>query len=124
MDWRDSVLAARSERIRRRRSRSTSITRTEIGWPIIFCQRCSGVSPVDWLRRMALIWEEGTKPRRPSTATIKPPLLNPMILLSMLVSPSSSFSTFSQDICSWARFKERTTLPFSSSGLRTNTWTS
>ena len=46
MDWRDSVLAARSERIRRRRSRSTSMMRTEIGSPTIFCQRCSGVSPV------------------------------------------------------------------------------
>ena len=33
------------------------------------------------LRRMALIWEEGTNPRNPSTPTISPPLLKPMTLL-------------------------------------------
>ncbi len=98
--WRDSLLAARSEQIRRRRDLSTSMMRTEIGSPIILAQRCSGVSPKAWLRRSALIWDAGTNPRRPCMPTINPPLLYPITLLSIISSLFICSSTEIQAICS------------------------
>ncbi len=81
IDSRVSELAARSDKINLRRSRSTSITHTSISSPTIGLQRFSGVSPVKPALRERLICDAGTKPFRPSTGTIKPPLLYPRIVL-------------------------------------------
>ena len=70
-----SCNAARSDRIRRRRSRSTSITREVIVSPTISPQRCSGVSPLMSARRRKLICDAGTKPRSRPKGTSNPPLL-------------------------------------------------
>ena len=96
-----SFSALRSDNIRRRRERSTSMMLTSIGSPINLPQRVSGVSPV--VRRVRLICEPGTKPRNCPIGTSRPPLLKPEITPSYPSPDSFNSSTSSQSISSLAR---------------------
>ncbi len=116
-----SLLAERSERIRRWRSRSTSITLTLMGWPIISLYLASGVSPLMLSRRLMLSWEAGIKPRMVERGTIKPPLLKEMIVESITSLAFIDASASLQACSSTALVKESTRLPLESSGVITKT---